>query len=102
MIFLVYSRSEQETIIHFDVETRKMMFYSNYTPDIRKYLAVEKRSGLTITDKEIEDGQVIYIAGELSDDFCFNRFPQKRRQYTEEQLLLLRQRFLNVRKKTII
>ena len=40
--FVAYSRSEQETMVHFDVETRKTIFYSNYAPDIRKYLAIEK------------------------------------------------------------
>lgn len=33
-----YSKIEQETYIHFDVETGETTVYSTYAPDIRNYL----------------------------------------------------------------
>lgn len=56
----MYKKNEQETIIHYDVLTGKTTFYSNYAPDVRKYL---QSDGVQITRKIEHDGVVVAVEG---------------------------------------
>lgn len=61
----MYKKNEQETLIHYDVLTGKTTFYSNYAPDVRRYLQSE---GVEITRKIEHDGVVVAVEGELQMD----------------------------------
>lgn len=94
-----YSLEEQETMIRYDVLAKDYILYSNYAPDIRRYLKLEEDGGLLVTLRETdEEGRVIAIEGVLQDTYRISRKPTKKRVMSEEEREVLRERFAKARK----
>ena len=89
----MYKKNEQATLIHYDVLTGKTTFYSNYAPDVRRYLQSE---GVEITRKIEHDGVVVAVGGELANGFTFSRRPRKRIELSEEYKQVLRERMMKL------
>lgn len=94
---MAYSKIEQETLIHFDVETGETSIYTNYAPDIQHYLKVAEDGGIRITQKEFEDGRVISLSGIMLDTYKMSRKPRKKRVYSEEERDIMRKRLAQYR-----
>lgn len=94
-----YSKIEQETYIHFDVETGETTVYSTYAPDIRYYLKLADEGGLELIDTETEDGRVISLSAKMCHGYTFSRKPKKKRIYTDEERAAMSQRLASIRKK---
>ena len=92
----MYKKNEQETVIHYDVLTGKTTFYSNYAPDVRRYL---QSDGVEITRKIEHDGVVVAVEGELTNGFTFSRRPRKRIELSEEYKQVLRERMMKLHKR---
>ena len=92
-----YSKIEQETYIHFDVETGETTVYSTYAPDIRHYLKLAEEGGLELIDTETEDGRVISLSAKLLQGYTLSRKPKKKRIYTDEERESMRQRLATIR-----
>lgn len=69
-------RSEQETIVIFDVEVGKWHIDTTYPPHIRKYTAAMG---------EIEEKTEDRLAGWISDEFSGSFMTRKRKILTDEQ-----------------
>ncbi|MDI6614111.1 hypothetical protein QMA64_05895 [Leuconostoc suionicum] len=69
-------RSEQETIVIFDVEVGKWHIDTTYPPHVRKY---------TPAMGEIEEKTQDRLAGWISDEFSGSFMTRKRKTLTDEQ-----------------
>lgn len=69
-------RSEQETIVIYDVEVGKWHIDTNYPPHIRKY---------TPAMGEIEEKTQDRLSGWISDDYSGSFMTRKRKTLTDEQ-----------------
>ncbi|MDP0486301.1 hypothetical protein Q8A50_01805 [Leuconostoc mesenteroides] len=69
-------RSEQETIVIFDVEVGKWHIDTTYPPHVRKY---------TPAMGEIEEKTQDRLAGWISDEFSGSFMTRKRKILTDEQ-----------------
>lgn len=69
-------RSEQETIVIFDVEVGKWHIDTTYPPHVRKY---------TPAMGEIEEKTQYRLAGWISDEFSGSFMTRKRTTLTDEQ-----------------
>lgn len=92
----MYKKNEQETLIHYDVQTGKTTFYSNYAPDVKRYL---KSPGVTITREIKEDGRIVAVEGELTKGYSLGRRPRKQPQLSAEQIEKLRERMRQLHKR---
>lgn len=81
-------RSEQETIVIFDVEVGKWHIDTTYPPHVRKYgFAIEK----------IEEKTQDRLSGWISDEYSSSFMVKKRRKLTEEQREELANRMAKLR-----
>lgn len=94
-----YSKIEQETYIHFDVDTGETTVYSTYAPDIRYYLKLADEGGLELIDTETEDGRIISLSAKLLQGYTLSRKPKKKRVYTDEERAIMSQRLATIRQK---
>ncbi|GEK61361.1 MULTISPECIES: hypothetical protein [Leuconostoc] len=69
-------RSEQETIVIYDIEVGKWHIDTTYPPHIKKYTAAMG---------EIEEKMQDRLAGWISDEFSGSFMTRKRKTLTDEQ-----------------
>lgn len=69
-------RSEQETIVIYDIEVGKWHIDTTYQPHIKKYTAAMG---------EIEEKMQDRLAGWISDEFSGSFMTRKRKTLTDEQ-----------------
>ncbi|UUE18564.1 hypothetical protein LQZ13_03815 [Leuconostoc mesenteroides] len=85
---MALARSEQETIVIFDVEVGKWHIDTTYPPYIRKY---SEQMG------EIEEKTEDRLSGWVSDDYSSSFMVKKRRKLSEEDKKKLADRLQNAR-----
>lgn len=94
---MAYARTEQETFLRYDAEDRAWYLETNVYHHIERYLADDILVPETI-EKEMEDGRVIGLRGRVNtDNFRVGIRKIVRREYTEEEKQLLRERLAKAR-----
>lgn len=85
-------RSEQETVLIFNAETKRWTMYSTYPPHMRKW-----RSLLTAPASVSEDGAEISVEGDMVEGLSVSL--RKKRVMSEEQRQLASERLAASRAK---